>query len=258
MLFWLKVLLTGTLIGFLSGLLGLGGSSVSTPILRLVLKIPPLIALATPLPITIPTAVAAVWVSWREKLVDWEVVKFIALGGLPGVTLGALGTRIVSGHWLMLLTALVVGLVGFMVIRVQNLEGRPFLTSGRRAPSRRLTAVILGSGVGLLSGLLANGGGFLLIPGFFYLFGMNMRRATVTSLACVSVFSLPGSLVHFWLGHIDPLLALALGLAVIPSAVLGSRVAGRLTDHRLRWLFGIFLIVLSISFTFAEITGLSG
>ena len=86
--------------------------------------------------------------------------------------------------------------------------------------------------IGFLTGLLANGGGFLLVPAYMLLFGLRMRQAAGTSLLVVIVLAIPTLLVHWSLGHIDWAVAAAFALGAVPMAVSreGSRMWWRATD----------------------------
>jgi uncharacterized protein len=110
----------GLAIGLFSGLFGVGGSSISTPLLRIFLGTPSLIALASPLPVTLPAAVAGGVVYQRQGLVNLRAVIWTSMGGMPSVVLGALLTRWVPGHWLMFFTAAVVFIVGVQLVRSQS------------------------------------------------------------------------------------------------------------------------------------------
>lgn len=221
-------LVLGLAIGVVSGVFGVGGSSISTPLLRIFLTTPRLIALASPLPMTVPTAVAGGLVYRRHGLINHRAVAWTVAGGVPAVVAGALLTRWVPGHWLMFFTAGAVFVVGMEMIR-----SRPAATgqSGASLSERRWqhpppgSLMTMAVPVGLLSGLLANGGGFLLVPGFVLLFGASVRQAAATSLPCVAMFALPGTVTHALLGHVDGWLALQLSLGVMPGTYLGARAS---------------------------------
>jgi Sulfite exporter TauE/SafE len=108
----------GFAIGILSGLFGVGGSSIATPLLRVTLNTPSLIALASPLPGTFPTAVAGLAGYRKEGLVNRRAVVWSVVGGLPAVVVGALLTRWIPGHWLMILVAVAVAGVGVEMLRL--------------------------------------------------------------------------------------------------------------------------------------------
>lgn len=242
-------ILFGGLIGFLSGIFGVGGSSIATPMLKLLFSVPDLAALASPLPVTVPTAAASAYSYWRKGLVRTDVALWAILGGMPGVIVGALGTRVVTGPWLMGLTGAFVVAVGLrLVVRTARENGRA-KPDGRRAS---VHAALIGLVVGVLSGLLANGGGFLLVPAFVVLLGMTMQEAAATSLVCVAFYAVPGTLVHWWLGNINWLLVLCLSLGVMPAGYLGAKVGLRVAGTHARTAFGGFLTAFGIDFMLVQ------
>jgi len=240
-----QMVAVGLLLGFLSGLFGVGGSSVATPVLRL-LGVSRLVALATPLPVTLPTALVGGYAYWRQGLVDLRAALWTAAGGVPAVVAGSYLTAVVPGRLLMLLTGTFVVLVGLRLLwgPVPAAPDDPKL----RLPQMHLLGV--GAGVGFLSGLLANGGGFLLVPAYLLLFRMEARQAAATSLVAVALLALPGTWVHWQLGHIDAHLAVLLAAGVIPATYLGARVGINLGGRQSRLLFGGFLLLFGLFFLF--------
>jgi len=237
------ILLIGGLIGFLSGLFGVGGSSIVTPLLRL-MGVPRLLALGSPLPVTLPTALVGGITYWRKGYVRGRAVLWTALGGVPAVVAGAYLTRVVPGRVLMFLTGLFVVAAGVRVlrkpVRVETTVVRQPFSSG--------LLIVVGAGVGLLAGLLANGGGFLLMPAYLLLFHMTHQEAAATSLVTVALLAIPGTCVHWHLGHIDVRLAVLLTIGVIPSTYLGARFGLTLGQAQARWLFGAFLLLFGLFF----------
>jgi uncharacterized protein len=239
------IVITGTLIGFFSGLLGIGGSSVATPVLRM-LDVPRLIALASPLPATLPIGLAGGIAYGRRGLVAWRTVLWTVLGGLPAVTAGAYLTEIVPGRVLMALAGLFVLVVGLRVLIFAPSAPRD-APAAACAPGL-LTAI--GAAAGLVSGLLANGGGFLLVPAYLVLCRMTPARAAANALVAAAILSVPDALVHWHLGHIDPRLVLLLSAGALPAAYLGARVGLRLRPARARILFGCFFLLFGAFFLF--------
>ena len=246
----------GLLIGLFSGLFGVGGSSIATPLLRVFLGTSPLIALGSPLPVTLPVALSGTFVYQRHGLISWRVVAWTAIGGMPCVVLGSVLTRWAPEHGLMLLVAASMVVAGWQLLRPSASSGGD-ASSGventvwRHPPVAILLAVALV--VGLLSGLLAIGGGLFLIPVFILLLGADMRQAAATSLACVAFLAVPGTVTHALLGHIDGWLSLQLALAVIPATYLGARLLLWLPQRRVRWLFGVFLLAFAVYFFVREL-----
>ena len=246
----------GFAIGVLSGLFGVGGSSIATPLLRVTLSTPSLIALASPLPATFPTAATGLVAYSREGLVNRRAVIWSVAGGLPAVVVGALLTRWIPGHWLMVLIALAVAGVGVEMLRLNPYtaaESARRSARWRNAPIFGLLAVAIA--VGVLSGLLANGGGFLLVPAFVLLFGASMREAAATSLICVAFLAVPGTVTHALLGHINWWLSFYLAIGVIPGTFLGARISIWQRQVHLRRPFGAFLLLFAAYFLMTEILG---
>jgi uncharacterized membrane protein YfcA len=158
----------------------------------------------------------------------------------------------------MLAVALVIGLSGFDFLtgfgkrfqqRMPNFE----LTGGPLPPEARKAAAWLGLVVGLASGLLGVGGGFILIPGFCYLFGTSIKVAFGTSLLLVAAIAVPGSIVHFCAGHVNITLAALMIAGALPGAWLGSFAAVRIKDSWLKTGFAVVLILMAIFFGGREI-----
>jgi uncharacterized protein len=238
-----EMIAVGVALGFLSGLFGVGGSSVATPVLRL-LGVPSLVALATPLPVTLPTALVGGLTYWRRGLVNGRAALWTAAGGLPAVMLGARLTAWVPGRLLMALTGFFVVLVGLRLLLdrqpAERAEGAPAASPG--------WFILVGAGVGFLSGLLANGGGFLLVPAYLLLFRMPAQEAAATSLVAVALLALPATWIHWQLGHVDAGLACLLAAGVMPATYAGARLALRLPARDLRRLFGLFLLLFGLFF----------
>jgi uncharacterized protein len=115
-----------------------------------------------------------------------------------------------------------------------------------------LGCILVGTLIGSLSGLLANGGGFLLVPGFVLVLGMSTQEAAATSLIAIVAFAIPGTAVHWSLGHIDVRLMLLLSAGVIPASYLGSRIGVLLRPDVARTTFGVFLMLFGVFFLIRE------
>ncbi|MEO6627680.1 MAG: sulfite exporter TauE/SafE family protein, partial [Aquihabitans sp.] len=109
------VILVGAGIGFLGGLLGKGGSAIATPVL-VALGIPPIIALAAPLPATVPGALVAADGYRRRGLIDKSVMRWSLIAGLPATVLGAVATRWIDGGSLVLVTDVVIVALGLRML----------------------------------------------------------------------------------------------------------------------------------------------
>jgi uncharacterized protein len=234
---WPVFVLAGALIGVLTGLFGVGGSSIATPLLSL-LGVPPIIAIATPLPSTVPSAGVAVIPYLREREARPRAAAFTILGGMPAAILGAYLSKRVGGETLLILSGIVLVAVGQRVMRPIDPAMR-----GRGATRRRNrpALVAVAAGIGFFTGLLANGGGFLLVPAYLLLFGLRMREAAGTSLLVIIVLAIPTLLVHWSLGHVDWAVAGAFALGAVPTAFFAGRFAHAVDGPSIRRAFGWFL-----------------
>jgi uncharacterized membrane protein YfcA len=102
--------------------------------------------------------------------------------------------------------------------------------------------------VGFLTGVLANGGGFLLVPLFIVALGLSAKRAVGTSMVTVGALVVPTLTVHVLLGHVDWAVACLFALGVVPGTVLGTRAAARIPVGRLRRAFGAALMAFAAAF----------
>jgi uncharacterized membrane protein YfcA len=99
---------------------------------------------------------------------------------------------------------------------------------------RRRNSIVLSASfiVGLLTGLLANGGGFLLVPLFVIVFGLTSREAAGTSMLAVGVLTVPTLITHTALGHVDWHVALVFAVGMLPGSLAGAQLAQRVSPER--------------------------
>src|SRR5450759_2665216 len=277
----------GFVSALLSGMFGIGGAAVSTPSLRLILKTPPGIALGTTLPVTIPTAAAGAFTYWRRGLVDSKVAALCCSTGVVGAVGGALATRWLDLHYLMIATGLMVLYVSAMTIRrgtaghgipagpdealravdadgddadeceVVQVEEPDAVTDSECYEVKVPIALAIGFVAGVFSGLLGVGGGVLMIPGFLYLMHMPLRRSIATSLAVIVWIAIPGTIVHSFLHHVSWSLVLYMVVGAIPGAYLGARLNLRTAERVLYILFGALLSAFVLLFIVNEIISIT-
>lgn len=242
----IAVAVIGAFVGFLGGLFGKGGSAIATPLLALV-GIPPIVALASPLPATVPSTLAASYAYWRERLIDWQIFRWSVVVGIPATAAGAYATRWIGGDVLVTATEVVITALG---VRFLLRPGDPHEVA-LEPRGYRVRLVTVAATVGVLSGLLANGGGFLLAPLFVVVLRLSIKQSFATSLAVASVLAIPGTIVHALLGHIDWSLVVVFGATSIPLSYLGARVALRTHPVRLERVYGAGLALLGATLLLA-------
>lgn len=247
----LLALTVGLATGFASGLIGLGGGILLTPMLRLFLGTPQLLALATPLPVLFPTAISGSVAYSKEHLADFKLAAFMLITALPMTWIGASLTAMIEGRMLMIWTAAFIMLVaGSFIIRAIIVKER---VDDQHHPTDPFIALTVGAVGGFFAGLLAVGGGIIYIPAILRFFRRPMKVAQATSLAMVTIIVIPGTIKHAMLGHIDWTLALVLVCGTIPGGYLGARLATKLRNRTLERIFGILTMAFGIYFLLTEL-----
>ncbi len=236
----LGVTLIGLGIGFVSGAFGKGGSALATPLLHLI-GVPAIMAIASPLPATIPSTLLAGRAYSRAGNVDRRILRLGLPIGLPATIIGALLTRWIPGGPLVIVTDVVVLVFGIRILLTRSSIVASDMD--RRATVSRVLMIV--GVVGFVSGLLGNSGGFLLAPLFMTALGLPVHRAIGTSLVLATCLAVPGTIVHAWLGHIDWMLTLAFGLAAAPAAGAGAQLALRTKARSLTLAYGMGITTLA-------------
>jgi uncharacterized membrane protein YfcA len=205
--------------------------------------VPPLLAVASPLPATIPSTLAAASAYWRQGCVERRVFRLTLQWGVPATVLGAVASGWINAGSLVLLTDVLVAAIGVRVLLLPSLRTAH---EGEQVSARAAATVAVV--VGLLAGLLANSGGALLAPLYLTVLHLPIKRTFATSLSAATVLALPATAIHAALGHIDWTIVAVFGLASVPFSLLGARVAVRARSERLERGYGLTLATLGALF----------
>jgi uncharacterized membrane protein YfcA len=245
----------GFVTGMLSGGFGLGGAVISTPGVR-ALGATPLEAVGSTLPSILPSAITGTLRYARAGLVDWGAVATTTPSGIVAAVAGALlAPRLPgNGHPLMIATAVVLFISGLRMGRMPVLDGgEPEGATLVRVRARAGRLVGTGVLAGGLSGLLGIGGGVVMVPAFTNWVRLPIKKAIATSLVCVGLFAIPGTITHALEGDIDWRFALLLCVGVVPGAAIGSGLTVRTVEQRLRVAVGTFMSVLAVVYGVGEV-----
>jgi len=174
-----------------------------------------------------------------------EKVAIAGIPGMAGTYLGALSAAYVSGIVQLSLFAVVMLLASYMMLRPMELD------ETSHAPREPWKIAIDGLLVGVITGLVGVGGGFLIVPALALLGGLSMHRAVATSLVIIALKSFSG--FYKYLDVLDKqdleldwqALMLVTGLGIAGSFA-GARIAHRVPQHKLKQGFAVFLIVMGI------------
>ena len=241
-------MILATLVGLSLGALGSGGSIITIPLLVYVAGVPAENAVGTSLVIVGTTSLVGTILHMRHGNVALKPSLLFALTGTVGAYLGAYGTHLVSSRGLMLLFAVIMMIVGIRMWQTTGVIQKPGTFSAARCLS-------IGFAVGLLTGFLGIGGGFLIVPALVLFAGLNSRVAAGTSLAVIVFNSTTGVLGHLRFESFDwRLLAGFLAFALVGMA-LGTMLANGLAEYRLRRLFACTVLLLGIAVSIGNLLG---
>jgi hypothetical protein len=238
-------LLGALAIGLTLGLLGSGGSILTVPILVYVVGQEEKIAIAGSLAIVGGIALAGAVPRMLKRQIDWRSVFWFGLPGMLGTVLGAQLSRWIPGVVQLFVFALVMLVAAVMMARPSPLQA-----TARAARARGLI-VLDGLAVGVLTGLIGIGGGFLILPALVLLGGIAMHRAIGTSLCIIALNAFSGFAKHATLlaaaGIALDWRLISLFTAVgAGGSLVGLQLADRLPQQRLKRVFAGFLVLMAV------------
>ena len=273
----LMIIALGGIVGFLSGMVGVGGGFLTTPIL-IFYGIPPAVAVASSTTQITGTSVSGMLAYRRRKGVDYRMAAVLVVGGTLGSIAGGGLFRLLqeSGQIdtvIGLLYVILLGSIGFLMAR-ESAEALDIIKRREtKKPARRHNPVIamlpmrwrfyqsglyisplaplaLGFLAGVLTVLLGVGGGFIVVPAMIYLLGMSTTVVVGTSLTQILFVTAATTIIHATTTKsVDIVLAVLLLLGSVIGAQLGARFAQRAKPELLRMFLAI--MVLAVAFRMA-------
>jgi uncharacterized membrane protein YfcA len=228
------------LVGVALGLLGGGGSILTVPILTEVIGLEPREAIATSLLVVGATSVAALVPHARAGNVVWRTGFVFGGAGMAGALLGGLVAAWIPARVLLLL------FTGMMVATALAMIRGPVRVATDARPARTGRIVVDGLVVGLVTGLVGAGGGFLVVPALVLLGGLPMSQAVGTSLLVIALKSAAGFVGHASHTPVDYPTAAAVTASAVVGSVVGSALVPVIPPERLRGAFGVFVLVMAL------------
>ena len=269
----LLIISIGMVVGGLSGLFGVGGGFLMTPLL-IFLGIPPVVAVGTEAPHVLASSVSGVIAHWRRKNVDFKMGLFLLVGGVLGSTLGVNLFKILSNIGqidivIQMLFLIFLGFIGFSMafesakttiskyrttssIRTKLhqhswIHGLPFKVRFHRSKLyiSAIPPIVIGFFVGVLSAMMGVGGGFVMVPAMIYLLHMPTNVVIGTSLFQITFVTAAATYFHsINTQTVDVVLAVTLLTAAVVGAQIGAVVGAKLKGEQLRILLaGMVLLV---------------
>ena len=233
------------LIGLALGLLGGGGSILTVPVLHYVMGYSVKLAVPMSLVVVGLTSGVGALAHFREGSINLRTALAFAPPAIVGALLGAeLGLKVAAGIQLTVFAVVLLLAAVSMFFGAQRLVGSKSVSGGDRKPVPLITLV--GGAVGMLTGFIGVGGGFLYVPTLVLLGGLPMKQAIGTSLLLILVSCLAGVVRYVGTPGLDwTAIAIFTAIALVGVAI-GSRLVKRVSQTVLRRSFAAFLLVMGV------------
>lgn len=268
----------GAAVGFISGLFGVGGGFLLTPLL-IFTGIPPAVAVATVTSQTVASSTSGALSYWRKQAIDLKLASMLISGGIVGSALGVFVFRllrdvgqldlIISVSYLTFLSS-----IGILMLR-ESVRAMLNSRDGKKPPARMpgqhnwvlglpmkmkfrrsklyvsvLPVLGLGISIGFMGSVLGIGGGFIMVPALIYLLRVPTSIVIGTSLMYILVTMSVATVLHASANQtVDVVLALCLMIGSVFGAQFGAQLGQKLRGEQLRALLG--LLVLAVGMRFA-------
>lgn len=268
----------GGAVGFLSGLFGVGGGFLMTPLL-IFIGVPPPVAVGTEANQIVASSVSGVLAHWRRANVDFKMGFVLLLGGFVGSSLGVILFKYLQNLGqldlvIKLSYVIFLGIIGFLmlwessrtIIRSRSaaarrgklhqhnwLHGLPLKIRFRKSKLyiSAILPFLIGAIVGVLSAIMGVGGGFIMVPAMIYLLGMPTSLAIGTSLfQIIFVTANVTFLQALTVQTVDILLAVLLLTGAVIGAQFGSKYSVRMKGEQLRALLALLVLGVCVKMIF--------
>ena len=282
----------GGLVGMLSGLFGVGGGFLITPLLFFI-GIPPTVAVATGANQVVASSVSGVLAHIKRRTVDFRMGVVLLAGGLLGSALGIWAFNLLSRLGqidlvVQLSYVIFLGLIGLLMLQ-ESLRALRRARKGPAAPIKRhqhlwvhklplkmkfrtsglyisvAPPLLVGLLVGVLAAIMGVGGGFIMVPAMIYLLGMPTKVVIGTSLFQIIFVTGFTTFMHAWTNQsVDLMLAMLLIIGGVVGAQIGTRIGAKLRAEQLRILLALLVLVVCLKLAIdlliqpAELYSISG
>jgi uncharacterized protein len=273
----LMILFMGLAVGFISGMFGIGGGFLMTPLLIFV-GITPAVAVASVASHIAASSFSGAITYWRRRALDPALASILLLGGLTGTTAGVLLFTLLRALGQLDLTIglsylILLGGVGAMMI-VESVRAIIRAREGKPAEIRRpgshlwihglplkmrfktskiyvsvIPICVIGFIIGFIGAVMGIGGGFLLVPALIYLIRVPTGVVIGTSMVLTLVTMAYATVMHAVTNHlVDAVLALILMIGGVIGAQFGARAGQRFSSEQLRLLLGVLVLMVGLRF----------
>ena len=266
------IVFIGMAVGALSGLFGVGGGFLMTPLL-IFLGIPPVVAVGSEAPHVLASSVSGVIAHWRKKNVDFKMGFFLLSGGVVGSTVGVNLFKLLKTYGqidivIQFLFIIFLGFIGLSMAfesaktTIKNyrttsairtklhqhswIHGLPFKLRFHRSKLyiSAIPPILIGFFVGVLSAMMGVGGGFIMIPAMVYILGMSTNVVVGTSLFQIIFVTANSTFFQSYLNQtVDIVLSALMILGGVIGAQIGVRIGSQLKAEYLRGILAILVVL---------------
>lgn len=271
----LVIVALGALTGVLSGMFGVGGGFLTTPLL-IFYGIPPTVAAASAASQVTGASVSGVFAHYRRGGVDFQLGTVMVAGGIAGTGIGAVLFRILEQLGqidvaINMIYVLMLGSIGIIMAR-ESVQVIMAERSGSAIPARKrrhhplvaslpmrwrfyrsglyispIAPFLLGTAVGILTMLMGIGGGFVLVPAMLYILGMSANVVVGTSLFQILFVTIAATMMHsLTTKAVDILLAALLLVGSVTGAQFGAQFAQKARPERLRLVLAVIVLAVAL------------
>ena len=269
----------GAAVGFLSGMFGVGGGFLLTPLLMFS-GIPASIAVATGANQIVATSVSGALAQWRRGNIDFRMGAVLIAGGLVGAVIGVFLLKFLrqAGQANLIVSLTYVALLGTIgaLMLVESLRAIKRAREGKPASARRpgqhnwihglplkmrfprsrlyistIPPLVIGAVVGLLTAFLGVGGGFVMVPAMIYLFRMPTNIVIGTSIYQIIFITAAVTILHASVAYtLDVVLALILAAGGVIGGQFGVKAGQRFRGEQLRAMLAVMVLAVALRLLF--------
>lgn len=251
-----EIIAFGLGVGILVGMTGVGGGSLMTPILILIIGVKPVTAIGTDITYGAVTRTVGAWRHWRQRTVDVPLSLWMALGSVPAAVVGVVALKalqhsekksfddtvlITVGAVLMLCGIAMLGRL-LLTQAVARERERSKLTRGQK-----ISAVALGIGIGFVIGVTSAGSGALITVALILVFRLAPRQVVATDMFHAAILLWAAAIAHIVAGDVDYGLMGTILIGAIPGVWVGSALAYRVPAGALRVALATLLVGASLA-----------
>ncbi len=235
-------LILSAAIGVSLGLIGGGGSILTVPILVYFLGVGVHEAVVMSLAVVGATSLFGAFLHWRRQNVDLRRGVMFGAAGVVGAFIGSPLTKMVPPNVLLMIFGLLMFVVAVSMLWRRN--RRP--DDDVKKAAHPVKAVFAGLGVGIMTGFLGVGGGFLIVPALVFFGGLEMKKAIGTSLFVIFLNCVAGLAGHLGGEYFNWGLAFIVTALAVGGAAAGTVLSHRMAAHRLQRIFAVLVLAVAV------------